>query len=153
MNLKSAVIALTVVTPAAYLIGAVVSGQQNRRASDSVCAVASLTESAQEYYRSHGSWPPVTASEFVGYRTFVESSLGPHVPLRDGWNRQLVVEISGPNFTVRSAGEDGELDRTLPAAFTPRARRGADLVTRNGEFLQLTEDLPILSHISCGERK
>ena len=117
------------------LLGAVDRGKQKRTMSD----IRSVALAIESYTIDNSHFPTVT--DIAGARAVLEPSYVRHLPLRDGWNNDLLAASATAGYTVASQGKDGA-GGTSACSTTPTCENFTDsIVFINGQFVQWPEGI------------
>lgn len=118
------------------LLNAINRGRQRRSMAD----IRSIGTALEAYSVDFNSYPKValTNGTVNQLQTYLEPTYIKKLPTRDGWNRNLLVNLdsAGSSYTIWSQAKDGT---TGAWAQGPKTDFRDDIVFSNGQFYQWPE--------------
>lgn len=118
------------------LLNAINRGRQRRSMAD----IRSIGTALEAYSVDFNYYPKValTNAGVNSLQTYLEPTYIRVLPLRDGWNRDILVNLSndGTSYTLFSQAKDGA---TGTWTFGPKTDFADDIVFANGQFFQWPE--------------
>lgn len=114
------------------LLNAIDRGKQKRTMAD----LRTIANGIEAYSNEHGTYP--VAQDLVTLRPLLSPDYVLSLPMRDGWNHQMLVASEETSYLLISPGKDGVLQGCEGG---PTASFNDDICFSDGAFMQWPEGL------------
>lgn len=108
---------------------------ESEKARKTLADIHSIATALESYAVDWNRYPK--ASSLPELANVLQPTYIKTLPLRDAWNRPLLVTCNGENYEIRSLGSDGKAESSYAGGAVKDLR--ADIIFANGQFVQWPE--------------